>query len=208
MKIQIPINLAYEDILSGFVLTKILEHVSNKTNKTYVIGYKYFKNGNGYLKRNINAFNNAAKAGPFIVLTDLDTWQCPFALVTEWLSKEKHHTNFIFRVAVTEVEAWLLADAENLSKYFGISETWSQLKIESIADPKAFLINLAKKSSYRVIRDSIVPAVDSTAKVGKDYNGTLGEFVLKYWDIDQACNKSKSLHKLVNILVTFTPLWP
>ena len=69
----IPINLAVEDPLSEAVLRTIL----HQSNRRYIVGNCYSKNGFGYLKKNIKGFNNAAKGTPYIVLTDLDRAECP-----------------------------------------------------------------------------------------------------------------------------------
>jgi hypothetical protein len=111
----IPINLAVEDLLSEAVLRKILLY----SEKPYAIGTCFCKGGYDYLKKSILGFNNAAKATPFLVLTDLDRTECPPVLLREWLPYPKH-PNLIFRVAVKEVEAWLLAHRDAFARFLGI----------------------------------------------------------------------------------------
>src|SRR5271163_4824291 len=108
----IPINLAVEDELSETVLRAILAFVDRE----YWIGTTYGRNGYGYLRRTITGWNRAAHGTPFVLLTDLDSSPCPSALIQEWL-RVPLHPNLIFRVAVREVEAWLLADARNLARF-------------------------------------------------------------------------------------------
>src|ERR1044071_4432659 len=108
----IPINLAMEDAVSEAVLQKVLR----ENRQEYAPATVYSRGGNGYIKRTISGFNNAAKGTPFLVLTDLDTYECPAALVADWLKVPKH-SNLLFRVAVTEVEAWLLADRNGIAAF-------------------------------------------------------------------------------------------
>lgn len=114
----IPINLAIEDSLSEVVLRRLLAHA----NREYAIGTAYGRTGFGYLRRTIEGWNRAAKSIPFAVLTDLDMLPCPGELVTSWLPT-RHHPNLLLRVAVREVEAWLLADAENLQLILQFTES-------------------------------------------------------------------------------------
>ena len=65
-------------------------------------------------------FNHGAKGTPFILLTDLDKNECAPMLIQEWLT-DPLHPNLIFRVAVHEVEAWILADREAFAPFLGIS---------------------------------------------------------------------------------------
>jgi len=152
------------------------------------------------------AINQAARGTPYLVLTDLDSAECPLALISSWLSQPKHQ-NLIFRVAVKEVEAWLLAHREAFSEFLGTPCDLIQDNVDEIADPKGFLINLASKSRKRTLRDAIVPAAKSTAKIGKDYNGQLIQFVYQSWKVDSARTHSQSLEKAINAIINFKPVW-
>jgi hypothetical protein len=106
----IPVNLATEDELSESVLRRLLAHAD----KGYSVGAAYGRRGFGYLRRTITGWNRAARFVPWVVLTDLDRGTCPAALIDEWLTEPKH-PNLLLRVAVREVEAWLLADRSTFS---------------------------------------------------------------------------------------------
>jgi len=54
-------------------------------------------------------------------------------------------------VAVREVEAWLLADGTNFSRFLRVQEGALPKDVEAIKDPKACLIGLARKSRSREI---------------------------------------------------------
>jgi hypothetical protein len=198
----IPINLATEDELSEAVLRRLLEFVG----RGYEIGRAYRRGGFGYLRRTVGGWNRAARSVPFIVLTDLDQHTCPRALIDEWLT-ETQHSNLLFRVAVHEVEAWLLADSRGLSRYLAVGQDSVPNDPESLKDPKGALIDLARKSRSAVLRDRIVPKRGSSASQGPDYNGCLVQFVAAHWDIKSAAANSPSLARTTKRLATFGPDW-
>ena len=91
------------------------------------------------------------------------------------------HSNLIFRVAVREVEAWLLADKVNLAGFLHVPERFFPGAPDEIADPKAALLNLARRSRLSDIKGSLLPKRGSTAHVGPGYNECLGGFVRNRW---------------------------
>lgn len=197
---DIPINLAVEDDLSEAVLREILK----QSQRPFSVGVCLKGRGYGYLKKILPGLNKAAKGSPYLILTDLDKNKCPLALLTEWLSCPKH-PNLIFRVAVVEVEAWLLADREAFADFLSISVDLIPDKVDSIDNPKRLLINLTNKSKKRYLRDAIVPAKNSTAKIGKDYNSQLIQFVNQKWKAEIAKTHSRSLERAVKAIFLFEP---
>ena len=197
---KIYINIAIEDDLSDAVIRKIL----TQSESSFEIANSYTRGGFGYLKKHINSFNNAAKTTPFLVLTDLDTAECPPALIKEWLPYPKH-PNLIFRVAVREVEAWLLADNAGFAKYIGIQKDKVPHDVEAIADPKQTLVNLTRKSRNKKLREAIVPRTGNQAKQGPDYNGSLIPLGTNHWNIKEAMKNSLSLKKAVDAIKRLKP---
>lgn len=195
---QIVINLAVEDDLSEAVLRKIIAYSSPR----YVVGLCFNRGGFGYLKKNIRGFNHAAKGNAFLVLTDLDRTECAPTLIHKWLSVPRH-PNLLFRVAVREVESWILASRSDFAKFLGISKKLIPDKADEIGDPKQLLVNLAKRAKSRKLREAIVPRAKSTAKVGPDYNGALIRFVESCWNIEEAVKNSPSLRRAVSSLKKF-----
>jgi|SRR5271165_2070746 len=202
MTTPIPINLALEDALIESLLLRILATIPAR----YATRTIYNRGGYGYLKRTINGFNNAAKGIPFLVATDLDRYECPPALVNDWLTSPKHH-NLLIRVAVREAEAWVLADREGLARFLGISAARVPGDVEAQPDPKETLIQLARMSRKKFMRDDLCPRRNSTSKVGPNYNARLGSFVSTDWDLSAARLNSPSLDRTVNRLVSFQPNW-
>jgi len=194
---MIYFNLIYEDDLSEAVLTKLLRHFKDK----YEVHSTYHGHGFGYLKNNIKGFNEASNVTPHFMLTDLDNYPCPTSLIEDWINFPLN-PNFVFRIAVREVEAWLLADIEGLSSFLKVSKANFPKNPEQETDPKKTLIQLAKRSRNRDIREDIVP-INERATIGPNYNGRLSDFVLNNWNIETARKRSLSLEKACNKLMHF-----
>lgn len=202
--IPIPIDLAVEDELSQAILLRLLE----ESGRPYAPGTVYGRRGFGYLKKTIKGWNRAAKGKPFIVVTDLDLDKepCPPSLLASWLAEPKH-PNLMFHVAVPEIESWLLADTANFARFLGCAARLMPDDPESLSDPKAFLVGLARKSRLSHIRWRLAPKPGSTAPQGPDYNGCLGEFVRSGWNVVEAAKKSASLRRAIRRIAEFRPSW-
>jgi len=196
----IPVQLAVEDELSEVVLRAILR----RSDRGYDVRRCFRPGGFGYLKKTINGFNNAAKGIPFIVLTDLNAAECAPALMKNWL-RAPRHDNLMFRVAVKEVESWLIADRSALARFLGIKQEIVPETPDELKDAKQTLIELARRCPNAKLRNAIVPRRGSTAKIGSDYNATLGRFVESRWDIKAAMEASPSLRRTFEAISRFTP---
>jgi hypothetical protein len=196
---MIPLYLAVEDDLSEFVLRRVLP-----VQPAFAISAVFKKGGFGYLKKQTLWFNEASRHCPFLLLTDLDKGTCPPGLVRDWLKGRKRHPNFLLRVAVPEVESWLLADRRNLARFLGLRGALRIGDPEKLADPKACLLQIAEKASLRRIREAIVYRdSDGQRHQGPDYNGTLGLFVQQNWDFTAAADCCPSLSGLLRALDRF-----
>jgi hypothetical protein len=198
----IPIDLAVEDELSEAVLRRLLLHCAN----FYAVGTVYRRGGYGYLRKNIRGWNAAAKGRPFLLITDLDSASCPPSLIASWLPIPKHD-NLLFRVAVREIEAWLLADAAGLASYFGVKPALLPTNPEKLIDPKQKLVELARLAKRKNVREDIVPRRGSTAKQGPGYNACLCAFVESVWNIEAAEKTAASLQRTLRRLSNFSPKW-
>jgi hypothetical protein len=202
MTTPIPLNLAFEDALTESLTFKILRSIPTR----YATRTIYNRGGNGYLRQIINGLNNAAKGTPFLVGTDLDEYECPPALINDWLNHAKHH-NLLVRVAVREAEAWVLADRDRFADFLGINVRKVPEDSESLQNPKEALIQLARMSRRKQLRDDICPPLNSTRRVGPNYNARLGGFVSESWDPAAARLNSHSLDRAINRLTAFHPRW-
>jgi hypothetical protein len=64
---MILLNFVFEDDLSEMVMLKIIDRFKDK----FYIGNTYNGNGSGYIKKNIQGFNQASQTIPFFVLTHI-----------------------------------------------------------------------------------------------------------------------------------------
>ena len=186
--------LAVEDALSDAVSTKILENFGIEIVQR--IGYQ----GNSYLKQKAPNLNQTAK-GPYdiFMLTDLDSPQnCPPKLIQSWV-KAPLNSGFFLRVAVMEIESWIIADRRAIAKFLSIPERRIPRRTDDIRDPKEFLVSLARKSKKKRLREDLVPDPSATtAKVGTGYNSCLSEFVRDHWDLERAASVSVSLKRTLD----------
>ena len=199
---SIPINIAVEDLLSEAVATRLLADSA----KNFAVGVVYNRGGYGYLKKTVPGWNNAAKGTPFFLLTDLDAWPCPPSLMASWLS-DPIHRNLVFRVAVREVESWLLADRLNFASFLKVHKARIPERPDELLDPKATLVAIASRSPSAHIKSRLVPGRLSTARQGRDYNGCLTEFVATKWSPLEAAVNSPSLARCRESLAKFSPVW-
>ena len=201
MSESIPVYLAVEDVLSETLLRTILA----RSGREYEVGACYCHGGFGYLKKNIIRFNQAARHVPFVVLIDLDKSRCPPEKIRELLPYAPEE-NLLLRLAVRAVESWLLADGAALASILRISERLIPLRPDELPDPKTFLIDLVKRSRNRQLREAIVPARGSTARIGPGYNAELARFVQEDWDPERASKRSPSLNRAVDAICNFSPV--
>jgi hypothetical protein len=193
-----PITLVYEDILSYEVLFQLIDHLKPK----FQIADKLLGNGFGYIKRLIKGFNHAAKVHPYLILTDLDHNECPVRLLTSWLPEPKH-PNLIFRVAIREVESWILADRLGFAEFLGLPQARIPARPELLKDPKKTLVALAARSPKKGLRRDLCPRPGSTAHVGRYFNPRLVAFVRSKWCLERACRRSPSLARALRCLREF-----
>jgi hypothetical protein len=109
-----------------------------------------------------------------------------------------------FRVAVRQVESWLLADRERLAKFLAVSTAKIPPVPEAINNPKNTVIELARQSRRREIREDMVPRPGSARAVGPAYTARLIEFVIggeRGWRPDVAARHSESLNRSLRCLV-------
>ncbi len=164
------------------------------------------KGGNTKFWRDAPKYNQAAAtAGPILGLTDLDHHPCPSGLIKKHLRRGKH-PQFILRIAERELESWLLADVEARAVFFGISVDLFPFDPDAEFDPKQTLVNLARRSSKKSLREDLVPEQGSKGVVGKGYIPRMREFVEAKWRPLMAQRKSESLRRAIEAIKNATAI--
>jgi hypothetical protein len=83
-------------------------------------GTIYGKRGKPFLRQTIAGYNNAARHSPWVVLVDLDhDAECAPPFCDDWVPDPARY--LCFRVAVREVEAWLMGDSESLASFLSVA---------------------------------------------------------------------------------------
>ena len=150
--------------------------------------------GKSRLDARLSGFNNAAKGTPWFVLRDLDT---DAGCAPEFLTQVPLTPSawMVFRLAVREVESWLLADIEGMSKFLHVPATQFPADPDAESDPTVTLVNLARKSSRTAIQKAFIPAQGANTQVGPLYETSIIEFGARHWDLNRACGRSASLRR-------------
>jgi len=188
-----PINLVVEGVTDAAVARRLLDEAS------LVAAAEYVKNGKSPMDKSLAAYNSAARFSCWLVLRDLDHDEaCAPELRKRLLPEPSPHMRF--HVPVRAVEAWLLADAVNLSRFLAVGLSQVPSNPDALDNPKVALVNLARKSRKRTILDALVPAAGSTASVGPGYAASLIEFASAQWRPELAAQSSESLARLRSFL--------
>lgn len=192
MTLPIEVNLLVEGDLDEQVLRAMLKQHDQRC----TIKACYGKRGKQDLIEKSGKYLQAARTSSFrcICLVDLDNDACPLALIERCLGKAQHD-NFIMRIAVREVEAWLLADREKIAAYFDISQAVIPENPDELPDPKAKIVELARRSRKSEMKRDMVPSEGSSAKTGKNYRARMGSFVDLAWRPAIAADRSPSLRR-------------
>lgn len=189
----VVISAAVEGIVDEAVIRRLIAHVGATP------GDVYGKQGKTFLRQKIAAYNNAARHAPWMVLVDLDgEADCAPPLRAAWLPAPA--PMLCFRVAVREVEAWLLSDTECLADFLGVARARIPADPERLNDPKIEMVNIARASRRRDIRADMVPRPESGRLVGAAYSSRLIEFVTQHWRPDQALVQADSLRRAIECL--------
>lgn len=189
------VQAVVEDVLQEAVLVKLLSHYRSDITIVGISG----KRGNSYIKQGIKGFNEAAPYLPHIVITDLDQHQCAPVMLQKWMPF-KLHQNLLFRIAEKEIEAWLMADRNTFAQFLGVPVASIPLNTQTLQDPKLHIINLAKKSKKKAVKD-LVPIGSATQ--GPGYNVILENFVHNYWDPERSQQNNVSLYKAISKIKSY-----
>lgn len=190
---MLPVSIAVEGLSDVGVVRAILRECGAETH--LIVG----RSGKNRLLGNLAGYNASAQRQPWLVLLDLNgDFTCAPAARARWLPLPS--AQMCFRIAVTEVEAWLLADREQMARFLGVSESLIPTDPEALTDPKQETINLARKSRKREIREGLVPRMGSGASIGPTYASDISLFAESTWRPDVAAVNAPSLNRCLERL--------
>ena len=165
--------------------------------------------GCGPIFKRLDEYNETSKKSgePVIVFIDLDSTLCAPRLLDNLQKshpiKDRQPPNkFQIRIAVREVESWLLADKEGLETYFGISQKAIHPSPERLRDPKQELLNLIKGKAKAKFKRAMLPKGKGT--IGTGYNDYLVDFINTVWDSTRACANADSLVRAIKRIKQLT----
>ena len=189
----VTVSAAVEGSLDEAVVDRLIRHVGHEP------GTVYGKNGKPFLRDRIGGYNNAAHHTPWVVLIDLDTEaECAPPVRKAWLQNPA--PQMCFRVVVRAIEAWLMADAERLAAFIGVARNKVPADPEGLDNPKQAMVNLARQSQRRDVRQDMVPREGSGRTGGPAYTSRLIEYATDRWRPDDAAARANSLRRALNCL--------
>lgn len=178
-----------EDAISQAVLLRILGFIG-----VDVAGWTVGKTGgSGKMKSNVPKYAKLAMSYFVVLITDLDSTPCPRGLIQNWLGVVVQPRLLHIRVAVREVESWVLADREGVADFLDVSQEIVPRTPDAEADPKTALLLVAEKSGTRSVREDIVIRRGGQPRPALNYNSAITSFVGKHWNIERAIARSPSL---------------
>lgn len=165
----VPISAAVEGAVDEAVIRRLVTSVGGYVTRVYL------GNGKDGVLKNLPGYNHAACFAPWVVLLDLDDECCAPPCRQRWLP---HPARLMcLRIAVRAIESWLLADRERIADLLRVSVSRVPENPESLPDPKGALIDLARQSRSRRVRNELVPRPAAGRRVGPSYTTQMIAFV-------------------------------
>jgi hypothetical protein len=186
-RVPTGLSAAVEGILDDAVMRRLADEISVPVTATYARG------GKSNLREKVHAYNCAARYTPWVMLVDLDREECAPKLRDSWLPSPSRW--MCLRVAVREVESWLLADRTRIAQFLGVAVARVPYMPDSLDDPKRAIIDLARASRRKDIREDMIPRPKSGRSEGPAYASRLIEFTRQAWRPSVAERYSDSLRR-------------
>ena len=183
------VTIAGEGRLDLEVAEKLISHYGGE------VGNRYDKGGKFGVHSKIAGYNNDAMRTemPWLVLLDLNSDECPTSLRNKLLNEVA--PSMCFRIAVREIESWLMGDTESLAAYLGVSRSQFPLDPEEIDKPKNSLLQLARESNKREIREGLARKSTAQLETGPRYTALMRKYVQNHWRPEVAAKRSDSLRR-------------
>ena len=203
---EMPVHLAAEGRIDIALLRRLLR------DQGLTSGDEHGGRGKAQLDMRLRGYNRGAQRYPWVVLRDLDNdAACAAEMVAKKLPKPERW--MVFRIAVRQVEAWLMADHGGLARTYRIAPASIPSEPEALPDSKQTLLAVLGQSKTREIRETMVRLRSGLPlNIGPQYNSQLEAFVANHWDPQLARKRSRSLDRTLARLSAFADLvkqeWP
>lgn len=196
-----------EDAPSAAVARKLVATRNAQLEYSLVFrnGFPAVTGGFGAIKNNCEAFLKMARAGIHtFILADLDTAECACSLIRSWFAIPHNDavvlpSQCIFRVAVREVESWIIADHAAWAEFIGIPAANFSTQPDQLDDPKRHLLNVIRRKGRKKIHREMLP--QGAAHIGPRYNEVLCDFVDSSWKPERAAERSPSLDRAMKAIM-------
>jgi hypothetical protein len=142
-------------------------------------------------------YRQVAQRYPVLCLADVDRG-CAAQLSAKWRTQHAP-ASFLLRLAVPEAESWVLADMSGFADFLRVTANRLPHHPDNDQDPKRTVLNLARQSKVRALRQEMVSDADPD-RPGTGYNHHLCAFVMAGWDPVAAALRSPSLARATNRL--------
>ena len=186
-----------EDKLTQAVLHKcVADFLPN-----FLIVRTEVKGGRGNVQRELAAYVNLARVMPVLVGVDLDGDECASTLRDQWKMRYGSHPAMIIRVAVREIESWVIADRKRIAKFINVSSDHITALPDDLVNPKNYLLEIAQVTAHPDLRRELVPRnYKNYPRIGPAYNLQMCKFVEQRWRPHVAMKRSNSLLRAITAI--------
>jgi hypothetical protein len=185
-----PWVLVVEDAAGEAALRRLIGELAPRWTIELVIDCGGVDRMRGELPR----YRQSSYVLPHLLLADLDRHPCAGALLEAW-NVRSERPRFMLRVAVREVEAWLLGDRRGVAEWLSVPAHRIPATPETEPDPKGALLGLGRRSRSPRFASEFCPKPGSAASQGPLYNEHVRRFVRERWDPQAARANAPSLDR-------------
>lgn len=189
------LTIAVEGDTDAAVARRLAEECDFSPGICHVTGGKH------RLDRRLSGYLHAAKLGPWFVLRDLDRDESCAATLRRRLAPVEP-ARFILRIPVRSSESWLLADRKAIADFLKIPQSRIPADPDQLVRPKRTMVDLARGSRDRSLRNDMVPEEGLSVEIGPGYTTRLLDFVTQHWNPRTAAPASDSLSRCLKALET------
>ncbi|MGL5139044.1 MAG: hypothetical protein ACRC7G_14905, partial [Beijerinckiaceae bacterium] len=148
--------------------------------------------GKSEIDRLLPKYAKAATHGvPRLVIRDLDRdASCPGELVARLVPDKPNE--LCLRIAVREIESWLIADVEAFANLIPIRKSELPLNTDDIADPKRLILDAVRRRGGKSLQRQLLSRSGEQAFEGPEYASFMQRFATDCWDASKAIRDGRS----------------